>query len=87
MEENSSGGVFPCDGFHEGDPGRRAPLPGNPKDGVFERLARFPVDGPLSLHGGPVGGPGGGASAGTFGRLEKYIWVPFLDRGSLRLGL
>jgi hypothetical protein len=78
MEEGSSGGASPCEGFHEGDPGRKAPLPANLKDGVFERLARFPVDGPLSPWG-PVGGSGGGSSAGTFGRLEKYIWVPLLD--------
>jgi hypothetical protein len=38
----------------------------------------------LSLHGGPVVGPGGGSSAGTFEILEEYIWVPFLDTGSLR---
>jgi hypothetical protein len=43
MEEGSSVGASPCEGFHEGDPGRRAPLLGNPKDGVFERLARFPL--------------------------------------------
>jgi hypothetical protein len=41
--EGSSGGASPCEGFHEGDPGRRASLPGNPKDGVFERLARIPL--------------------------------------------
>jgi hypothetical protein len=28
--------------------------PGNPKDGVFERLARFPVGGPLSLSMGAL---------------------------------
>jgi hypothetical protein len=48
MEEGSSGGASPCEGFHEGDPGRRASLPGNPENGVFETLARIPVDGPLS---------------------------------------
>jgi hypothetical protein len=49
MEEGSSGGASPCKGFHEGDPGGRTPLLGNPKDGVFERLARVPVDGPLCM--------------------------------------
>jgi hypothetical protein len=47
IEEGSNGGASLCDGFHEGDPGGRAPLLGNPKDEVFERLARFPVDGLL----------------------------------------
>jgi hypothetical protein len=51
MEECSSGGASPCKGFHEGDPGRKVPLPGKPKDGVFERLTGFPVDRPLSPWG------------------------------------
>jgi hypothetical protein len=80
---DSSGGASPCEGFHEGDPGGRAPLLGNPKDGVFQRLARFAVDRPV-YPWGPIGGPGGGSSDGTFERLEKYICVPFLDPDSLR---
>jgi hypothetical protein len=51
MEEGCRGAASPCEGFREGDPGRRAPLPGNLKDGVFKRLARFPVDRPLSPRG------------------------------------
>jgi hypothetical protein len=51
MEEGSSGGASPHEGFHEGDPGRKVPLSVNPKDGVFERLTGFPVDGRLSLWG------------------------------------
>jgi len=31
----------------------------------------------LPLHRGLVGEHGGGLFAGTFGRKEKYIWVPF----------
>jgi hypothetical protein len=65
IEKGSSGGASLCEGFHEGDPGVRVPLLGNPKNGVFKRLTRFPVDG-LSVQGGPVGEPGGGSSAGTF---------------------
>ena len=31
-----------------GGPGGKAPLLGNPKDGVFERCAKCPVNGPPS---------------------------------------
>jgi hypothetical protein len=51
----------------------------NPKDEVFEKYAKCPVSGPLSLCRGPFGEPGGGSFAGAFERKEKYIWVPFLD--------
>ena len=57
----------------------------NPKDEVFERYAKCPVNGPLSLHRGPVGEPGGGPSAGTFERKEKFIWVPFLDPEDIKI--
>jgi len=39
----------------------------------------------LSLHSDPVGKTGGGSSAGTFDRKEKYIWVPFLDLGAIKI--
>ena len=41
--------------------------------------------GPLSLHRGPVGEPGGGSFAGTFERKEMYIWVPFLDPEDIKI--
>jgi hypothetical protein len=48
MKEGSSGGASLCEGFHEGDLGVGAALLGNPKDEVFERYAKCPVNGPLS---------------------------------------
>jgi len=39
----------------------------------------------LSLYRDPVGEPGGGFFAGTFERKEKYIWVPFLDLGAIKI--
>ena len=46
----------------------RAPLMGNPKDEVFERYAKCPVNGSLSLYRIPIGEPEGGSFAGTFER-------------------
>ena len=45
----------------------RAPLLGNPKNEVFNRCVKFPVDGYL-FYRGPFGEPGSGLSAGTFER-------------------
>jgi hypothetical protein len=78
MEEGSSGGTSPCEGFHEVDPGGRAPLPGNPKDGIFERLARFPVDGPLSLQGGPCWGTWRRFLCRDFREIRKVYLGSFL---------
>jgi hypothetical protein len=89
MKVGSSGGASLCEGFHEEDQGtlREGSLLGNPKDDIFERDAKCPVNGPLSLslHRGPVGEPGGGTFTGTFERKEKYIWVPFLDPGAIKI--
>ena len=66
---------------------RESPLLGNPKDEVFGKYAKSPVNGPLSLflHRGHIGEPGGGSFAGTFERKEKYIWVPFLEPEAIRI--
>jgi len=57
---------------------------GNPKEEVFERYAKCPVNG-LPLHKGPVGEPGGGLFARTFERKEKCIRVPFLDPEAIKI--
>jgi len=43
MKRDCSGEASLCEGFHEGALGE-----GNPKDEVFERYAKCPVDGYLS---------------------------------------
>ena len=49
---------------------------GNPKDEVFERDAKCPVNRPPSPQG-RCWGTWRGFFAGTFERKEKYVWVPF----------
>ena len=65
MKEDCSGGASLFEGFHERDIEGGLSL-GNPKDDVFERYAKCPVNG--YLYRGPVGEPGGGSFAGNFER-------------------
>jgi hypothetical protein len=69
-------GHLPVRDSMKGTLGGRFPYQGTQKMGFLRDLQDSLYTG-LSLHGGLVGGPGGGSSAGTFGRLEKYIWGPF----------
>ena len=77
MKEGSSGGASLCEGFYIGDFGGGLIYWGTRKMRFFERYAKCPVNGPLPLHRGPVGEPGGASFAGTFERKEKYIWGSF----------
>jgi hypothetical protein len=77
MEEGSSGGASTCEGFHVGDPGGTASLPGNLKDGVFDRLARFPVDVPISPWG-PCWGIWMGFVYRDFWEIRKVYLGSFL---------
>jgi len=80
MKEGSSGGASLCVGFHQGDLEERAPLLGNPKDEVFERDAKCPINGPPSPWG-PCFGTWRGFVCWDFSEKRKVYLGSFLGPG------
>jgi hypothetical protein len=51
----------------------------------FLRVMQNALRASFSPYRGPVGEPEGDSFAGTFERQKKYIWVPFLDPGAVKI--
>jgi hypothetical protein len=80
MEGCSRNGAFLYEEGHCGGPVGRVPLLG-----TLEDMLRKALDMGISLTRGPTGELGWYSLAGTLGRKEQYIWVPFLDPEDIKI--